>query len=108
MPWSLRVCERSYFFFAWSNTFFAISTSRRASVSSIGVGSGRISNSGSPGRTESPISRYDVFTMPEILLLTAISRLGFMAPIARAFSTTEPRVTAIVFKPFALLEFDLL
>ena len=34
--------------------------------------------------------------MPEILLLTAISRLGRMAPTARAFSTTGPRVTATV------------
>ena len=32
--------------------------------------------------------------MPEILLLTATSRLGRMAPTARAFSTTGPRVTS--------------
>ena len=108
MPWSRRVRERSYFFWAWSKTFFAISTSRRASVSSIGVGSGRISNRGSPGRTLSPISRKEVFTMPEILLLTAISRLGRMAPIASAFSTTDPRVTGTVLNPLDLLELDLL
>ena len=46
--------------------------------------------------------------MPEILLLTAISRLGRMAPMASAFSTTDPRVTATVLKPLALLELDLL
>ena len=49
--------ERSYFFWAWSKMLRAISTSRRASVSSSGVGSGRISNSGSPARTWSPTSR---------------------------------------------------
>jgi hypothetical protein len=108
MPWSLSVRARSYFFWAWSKTFFAISASRRASVSSIGVGSGRISNRGSPGRTLSPISRKEVFTMPEILLLTAISLLGRMAPIASAFSTTEPRATGTVLKPLVLLELDLL
>jgi hypothetical protein len=72
----------------------AISTSRRASVSSIGVGSGRISKSGSPVFTRSPTSRNERFTMPEILLLTAISRLGRIAPTASAFSTTGPRVTS--------------
>jgi hypothetical protein len=108
MPWSLRARERSYFFWAWSKMFFAISTSRRASVSSIGVGSGRISKRGSPGRTLSPISRNEVLTMPEILLLTAISRLGRMAPMASAFSTTEPRATGTVLNPLTLLELDLL
>ncbi len=72
------------------------------------MGSGRISNRGSPGRTWSPISRKEVFTMPEILLLTAISRLGRMAPMARAFSTTVPRATGTVLKPLVLLEMDLL
>ena len=108
MPWSRSVRERSYFFRAWSKTLLAISTSRRASVSSIGVGSGRISKRGSPGRTLSPISRKEVFTIPEILLLTAISRLGRMAPIASAFSVTDPRVTATVLKPLTLLALDLL
>ena len=46
--------------------------------------------------------------MPEILLLTAISRLGLMAPIASAFSTTAPRTTATVLKPLVLLVLDLL
>ncbi len=36
--------------------------------------------------------------MPEILLLTAISRLGRMAPTASAFSTTGPRVTSTSFQ----------
>jgi hypothetical protein len=31
-----------------------------------------------------------------------------MAPIARAFSTTDPRATATVLKPFVLLEMELL
>ncbi len=42
--------------------------------------------------------------MPEILLLTWISRLGLMAPTARAFSTTAPRETATVLKPLSSLE----
>ena len=46
--------------------------------------------------------------MPEILLLTAISRLGRMAPIASAFSTTDPRTTGTVLNPLVLLELDLL
>ncbi|MNC90010.1 hypothetical protein D3C83_60440 [compost metagenome] len=57
MPWARRALARSDLFFAWSKMFRAISTSRRASVSSIGVGSGRISKSGSPAFTRSPTSR---------------------------------------------------
>ena len=104
IPWSIRARDRSCFFWACSKTFLAISASRRASVSSMGVGSGRISKSGSPGRTWSPTSRNDVFTMPEILLLTAISRSGWMAPMASAFSVTDPRTTGIVLKPLASLD----
>ena len=59
---------------------------------------------GIAGSDQSPISRNDVFTMPEILLLTAISRLGWMAPIASAFSTTESPRAGTVFKPLMLLD----
>ena len=38
-------------------------------------------------------------TMPEILLFTEISWSGRIAPTARAFSTTSPRVTRTVLKP---------
>ena len=86
--------------------FCAISTSRRASVSSSGVGSGRISNSGSPTFTWSPTSRNARRTMPEILLLTAISRLGRMAPTASAFSTTGPRVTSTSFQGLSFSDRD--
>ena len=108
MPCAFREVARSAFLFACSKLFFAISTSRRASVSSRGVGSGRISKSGSPAETRSPTSRKLRRTMPEILLFTVISCLGRMAPTARAFSTTGPRVTATVLKPASLPEMDLL
>src|SRR5262245_66319594 len=44
--------------------------------------------------------------MPEILLLTAISRFGRIEPTASAFSTTGPRVTGTVLKALSLLEIE--
>src|SRR5262249_60855777 len=64
--------------------------------------------SGSPAWTRSPTSRYERLTIPEILLLTEISRRGRVEPMARAFSTTGPRVTGTVFHGFSFWEFDLL
>jgi hypothetical protein len=46
--------------------------------------------------------------MPEILLLTAISRSGCMAPMARAFSVTEPLTTGTVLNPFSPFDLALL
>jgi len=70
------------------------STCRRASTSSTGVGSGRISMSGCPARTKLPSSTKMARTTPDTLDLTPTSTSGSMVPVASARSTRSPRVTS--------------
>src|SRR5690606_15595620 len=67
---------------------------RLASTSSSGVGSGRISSSGEPARTKSPISAKRCRTTPDTFDFTLISTSGSIVPTARARSTISPRVTS--------------
>ena len=70
-----------------------------ASISSPGVGSGWISNSGSPVRTTSPTWTKHCLTIPEIFDLTWNFSRGSIWPVARAFSVTDPRATSTIFMP---------
>ena len=83
-------CDRSNSARARSKEAFAESTRRSTSVISCGVGSGAISNSGSPGRTLSPTLTMQRFTMPEIFDLIENFWRGWIWPTASAFSVIEP------------------
>ncbi len=101
IPWATSWRERCQSVSARLWAASAASTRRCASTSSLGVGSGTISNSGSPARTRSPTSTAQRRTMPEILDLTANLSRGSIWPTATAFSVIEPRSTSISSKPLS-------
>ncbi len=96
-PWSIkRRCRSSSFRWLFSSSW-RISSWRRVSTSSSGVGVGWISSSGAPARTKSPTSANSRLTTPEIFDLTLTSTSGSIRPTASALSTMVPRSTATVF-----------